>query len=393
MSSSRPVRASSHTTALARRRERVSRWVRGEDRASFVLLVALTLLVFLGTLEYPWIFTAAVFMVPLLLSELLLPPRRTVPFMIFLLAALIVETVAEFPGGIPTRRWVTSVVVLGMAALVLTLQWRRARLGVRGLTGESMLFDLKERISRNGEIPELPAGWRIDVATRSAGGTSFAGDFMVAHREGSQLRLVLVDVSGKGVDAGTRSLLLSGAFGGLLGAVRPQRFLSAANEFLNRQAWDEGFATAIEMTLDLDTGAYEIRVAGHPPAIQFHASSGTWRVHDQAHGPILGVTPVPAFPAMSGQLGSGDALMLYTDGLVERPDAGHLAGHRQAGGGGRALRPARVPGCGRRAGPPAGRHRRRLRADHPAASVTGRRTLAAWTWATCSSSWASSRCC
>lgn len=319
MSSSRPVRTSGHTTALARRRDRAARWVREDDRASFVVLVVLTLLVFLVTLRYPVIFTAAVFMVPLLLSELLLPPRRTVPFVVFLVAALVVETVAEFPDGIPVRRWVTSVIVLAMAALVLTLQWRRARLGVRGLTGESMLLDLKERISRNGELPELPSAWRIDVATRSAGGTSFAGDFMVAHHEKSELRLVLVDVSGKGVDAGTRSLLLSGAFGGLLGAVRPQRFLSAANEFLLRQAWDEGFATAIALDLDLDTGGYEIRVAGHPPAIQFRASSGTWHVHDEVHGPLLGVTSSPEFPAMSGRLGSGDALMLYTDGLVERP--------------------------------------------------------------------------
>ena len=318
MSSSRSVRTS-HTTALGRRRDRVARWARDSDRAAFVVLVALTLVAFLLTLNYPAIFTAAIFMVPLLLSELLLPPRRTVPFIVFLLAALAVETAAEFPDGIPARRWVTSLVFLGMAALVLTLQWRRARLGVRGLTGESMLLDLKERISRNGEMPELPPGWRIDVATRAAGGTSFAGDFMVAHREGSELRLVLVDVSGKGVDAGTRSLLLSGAFGGLLGAVRPQRFLAAANEFLNRQAWDEGFATAIELVLDLGTGDYELRVAGHPPAIQFRASSGTWHVHDETHGPLLGVTSSPEFPPMSGRLGSGDALMLYTDGLVERP--------------------------------------------------------------------------
>jgi serine phosphatase RsbU (regulator of sigma subunit) len=187
------------------------------------------------------------------------------------------------------------------------------------MTGDSMLLDLKERISRNGVIPDLPDGWRVDVATRSAGDTSFAGDFMVAHLEGSRLTLVLVDVSGKGVAAGTRSLLLSGAFGGLLGSVHPASFLPSANEFLNRQAWDEGFATAIQLFLELDTGSYELRVAGHPPAIQFRAGSGLWHVHDETHGPILGVTSAPEFPAITGRLGSGDALMLYTDGLVERP--------------------------------------------------------------------------
>jgi hypothetical protein len=270
-------------------------------------------------LTQPSVFTAAMLMVPLLLSEVVLSPRRAPAFVTFLLVVLALETLLEFPDGIPARRWVTVVIVLIMVVVVLVTQRRRARLGVRGLTGDSMLLDLKERITRNGNIPALPSGWGIDVATRSAGGTSFAGDFMVAHCEGAELRLVLVDVSGKGVDAGTRALLLSGAFGGLLGAVPPAGFLPAANEFLNRQAWDEGFATAIQLYVHLGTGAYEIRVAGHPPAIQFRAGSGLWHVHDEVHGPILGVTSAPEFPAMSGRLGSGDALMLYTDGLVERP--------------------------------------------------------------------------
>jgi hypothetical protein len=297
----------------------VRRWLREDDRGALGLLLLLTVVGVGMMLAYPMYFTAPVLMVPLLLSDLVLSPRRVPAFTAFLLVALGVETFLEFPDGIPARRWVTTVIVLVMALIVLLAAWRRARLGVRGLTGDSMLLDLKDRISRHGVMPELPRGWVVDVATRSAGDTSFAGDFMVAHLSESDLSLVLVDVSGKGVDAGTRSLLLSGAFGGLLGAVRPEEFLPSANEFLNRQAWDEGFATAIQLCLDLGTGAYDIRAAGHPPAIQFRAGSGLWHVHDEVHGPILGVTSAPEFPAMSGRLGLGDALMLYTDGLVERP--------------------------------------------------------------------------
>ena len=61
----------------------------------------------------------------------------------------------------------------------------------------------------------------------------------------------MVDVSGKGEEAGTRALLLSGAFGGLLGALPPAEFLPAANDYLLRQDWDEGFATAVHLSLDL----------------------------------------------------------------------------------------------------------------------------------------------
>ena len=319
MSSPRPVRVAGPTATLSHRREQLRRWLRENDRGAYGLLLFLTLGGAAVMLAFEDYFTAAVLMVPLLLSDVMLGPRKVPSFVGFLFVVLVVETMLEFPDGIPPRRWVTAALVVLMAIVVLVTAWHRARLGVRGLTGDSMLLDLKDRISRHGEIPELPGGWLVDVATRSAGGTSFAGDFMVAHRRGRDLSLVLVDVSGKGVDAGTRALLLSGAFGGLLGAVRPEAFLPSANEFLNRQAWDEGFATAIQLCLDLGTGAYQVRTAGHPPAIQFRAGSGLWQVHDDVHGPILGVAANPEFPAQVGQLGPGDALMLYTDGLVERP--------------------------------------------------------------------------
>lgn len=67
------------------------------------------------------------------------------------------------------------------------------------------------------------------------------------------------------MDAGSRALLLSGAFGGLLGSLPPHGFLPAANGYLLRQDWDEGFATSIHLVLDLESGDYELLSAGHPP--------------------------------------------------------------------------------------------------------------------------------
>jgi serine phosphatase RsbU (regulator of sigma subunit) len=125
-------------------------------------------------------------------------------------------------------------------------------------------------------------------------------------------------VSGKGLDAGTRALLLSGAFGGLIGSVPPERFLPAANQYLLRQEWGEGFATAVYLVLNLSSGAFEVRTAGHPPAAQLHAGSGRWVVQPSA-GPILGVLQQAEFSVATGCLQPGDALLLYTDGLVETP--------------------------------------------------------------------------
>jgi serine phosphatase RsbU (regulator of sigma subunit) len=133
------------------------------------------------------------------------------------------------------------------------------------------------------------------------------------------MEVAVVDVSGKGEAAGTRALLLSGAFGGLLGALPPHQFLLAANDYVLRQGWDEGFATAVHLSLDLATGDYELRTAGHPPAAHRQSGSGRWVVCN-GEGPALGLIEDVAFPPVRGTIRSGDAIMLYTDGVVETPD-------------------------------------------------------------------------
>lgn len=118
--------------------------------------------------------------------------------------------------------------------------------------------------------------------------------------------------------AGSRALLLSGAFGGLLGSLPPHGFLPAANGYLLRQDWDEGFATSIHLVLDLESGDYELLSAGHLPALQLHAGSGRWE-EKSGEGPLLGVYDKAQFDPAKGSLRPGDVLMLFTDGLVEAP--------------------------------------------------------------------------
>jgi len=214
----------------------------------------------------------------------------------------------------------STVVVVASAVILLLTARSRSRLGVQGSRGESMLVDLRTRLEAQGDLPRLPSGWQTDVVLRSAGGGSFSGDFIVAARssDGRWLEVVLVDVSGKGVDAGSRALLLSGAFGGLLGSLSRTEFLPAANAYLLRQEWDEGFATAAHLAVDLTTGDYEVVSAGHPPGAQFVAGTGRWQT-TAAEGPLLGVIPSAEYVPYQGRLDVGDALMLYTDGILEGP--------------------------------------------------------------------------
>lgn len=298
------------------------RWVRLERQISdsdgpavvFLVLLAVGLVVGARIAEDVVPQTSVVF--AMVLASLWLGPRTLPWFVIFCLVG-VVYLAAAGP-EITTVTVVRVLITFAIGLLIILTSFRRMRLGVAGPRGESMFVDLRDRIARQGAIPSLPREWHVESASRSAGGTSFGGDFIVASRafDGSTLELIVVDVSGKGIEAGTRSLLLSGAFGGLASAVGPARFLPDANDYLLRQEWSEGFATAIHLHLCLVSGDFELRKAGHPPALWLHAGSGRWSVLD-SDGPVLGLMPDAEFEVVRGRLLPDDALVMYTDGLVE----------------------------------------------------------------------------
>jgi Stage II sporulation protein E (SpoIIE) len=257
-------------------------------------------------------FSPGVMILPILAGGLLLWPRALRVLFAIVAIALAYDAMQGRAGpGI-----IATIVITGLFADVLART--RAKIGIQGLRGDQMLIELRDRIRAQGRLPALPDGWHSASVLRPAGGASFGGDFLVSACDGKSLEVALVDVSGKGLDAGTRALLLSGAFGGLLGSVPSEQFLSACNAYLRRGATAEGFVTAVHLALDLATGDYVVASAGHPPAAQFEAGSGTWRL-TQARGIVLGiVTDLRSVPE-HGVLRPGDALMLYTDGLVEAP--------------------------------------------------------------------------
>ena len=296
-------------------------------------LVALAFAVgVLARMHTEWV-QASMVTLPLLLGGFLL--RFTAQLFLLLASALVV--VGDSLTSHPSRPAPGTILLVGTTALfVLIMSRERVRLGVRGTKGESMLFDLRERLQAQGKVPQLADGWHIEHALKSAGGQSFAGDFLIAAKscphgncvdgspadadylQSDYLQLGLVDVSGKGLQAGTRALLLSGALGGLLGSVPAGEFLAAANRYLLRQDWDEGFATAVHLVINLKTGDYECYSAGHPPIAQLAAGSGKWSLQDTA-GPALGILADVEYRPSYGKLAPGDGLMLYTDGLIELP--------------------------------------------------------------------------
>ncbi|MBM9459382.1 serine/threonine-protein phosphatase [Nocardioides sp. zg-536] len=300
-----------------------SRWARRPEpsvleNALVAVLLAVVVVICAGVFIAPSTFPVTALNLPLVVGAATLGPRRLVWFGAATLVAVLLAASAQ--EAATARTYGALGITAVMCLLVLTIGITRSPIGAGNRRRTSMLVDLRDRVLAQGEIPTLPEGWLVESAMASAGGASFAGDFVVTtlRDEGRRLELVVVDVSGKGEAAGTRALQLSGAMGGLVTALCPDRFLPAVNGYLLQRAWDEGFATAIHLSLDLHTAEYEVRTAGHPPAVHRHAGSGRWEVLD-SEGPVLGVVQdLPLAPAR-GRLAPGDSLLLYTDGMVEEP--------------------------------------------------------------------------
>jgi hypothetical protein len=315
---SRPLAVGSVARLVRRRWYLAVRRLRESDLVPALALATVSLLIGLVLVNVTALPLVAL-VLPLVIANLVLAPR-TLPWVVVFVLGVVATVVAQ--SEVIDGRRIGGVVVLFLVGLVILVSsFRRTSLGVAGIRGESMLVDLRDRIHHQAKMPALPDTWYAEAEMRSAGGSSFAGDFIVASRShgGRYLQIAVVDVSGKGEQAGARSLLLSGAFGGLLGALDADRFLPAANDYLLRQGWSEGFATAAHVSVDLETGHFELRSAGHPPGVQLRAGSGRWAVHE-AEGPVLGLLAGAQFPPVSGTLQRGDAMLLFTDGLVETPD-------------------------------------------------------------------------
>ena len=196
----------------------------------------------------------------------------------------------------------------------------------RLLAGER--FESQMRLAQEVQrrlLPARPPGTPgYDVAGRSIPTQRIGGDYYdtIEEADGS-LTLVIADVAGKGVAAA----LVMAAFRALLRSVLDAGgSLAAAVGRLNRMLPDSlagvVFVTAFVARLDPATGALRYVNCGHnPPFIVRHTAAGadcaTWL---EAGGPVLGAFAGARFEEGGTWLDPGDALVLYTDGVVESAD-------------------------------------------------------------------------
>ncbi|WP_125773222.1 SpoIIE family protein phosphatase [Antribacter gilvus] len=177
-------------------------------------------------------------------------------------------------------------------------------------------------------LPEaLPGvdGWTVEARYDAAGSGLVGGDWYDAlHLPSGRLALVVGDVTGHGLQAAaTMGQLRTSLRASLVitGSAREsvRRLVEVARWTLPGEV-----ATLTVAVLDPATGVVENVVLGHPPLLVVHPD-GTPEWAAKADAPPLGITQeVPA--ARRLVVPPGGALVLYSDGLIERRDETIKAG-------------------------------------------------------------------
>ena len=180
---------------------------------------------------------------------------------------------------------------------------------------------------------DLPAVAGLTVAARyrpaqqraTVGGDWYDVLVLDEHR----VVLVVGDVVGHGMVAAAAMGRLRTAFQAIARLSNdPGAMLSALSHQV--ESIPDSFCTTVVcVVVDLRTGMMSWCRAGHPPPLVL--AGGRSLLLDERGLPPLGVVPDASPPVHSRQLGTGDVVLLYTDGVIERREESIDDGLRRLG--------------------------------------------------------------
>jgi anti-sigma regulatory factor (Ser/Thr protein kinase) len=169
-------------------------------------------------------------------------------------------------------------------------------------------------------LPDVPG---LRLAARylpGSGEARIGGDWYdaIPLRDG-RVGLVIGDVVGRGIEAAARMAHLQSAVRAYaLEGLRPSLILERMNGFV-QELESRGTATLLLAIVDPDAETVRLASAGHPPPLIVDPDGNSSYAEGPSGNP-LGTSLFPSYDETVMAMPTGSALVLYTDGIVERPD-------------------------------------------------------------------------
>jgi sigma-B regulation protein RsbU (phosphoserine phosphatase) len=171
------------------------------------------------------------------------------------------------------------------------------------------------------KFPPFPDRKEFELHAVNVAAKRVAGDFYdFFFAPSGLLTITIADVAGKGMPAAllmavTRTIIRNLAMEGH----SPAQIIERANTLLVQDITNSMFVTLFLLQYDTKTGKIVYVNAGHPHPYRF-GNNGSPHHFGEVTGAILGVNPNGAdwaFGEREEQLGVGETLLLYTDGVTE----------------------------------------------------------------------------
>ena len=164
--------------------------------------------------------------------------------------------------------------------------------------------------------PRLVRRGDFEIASEIFAVRHLPGDFFTVEETADGVMLVLGDICGKGLAAGmwtTHLVGLVSAHAAVTSA--PEAIAAGVNRDICRLESVVPLASMFLARLDPITGVVRYSSAGHPPAFLLRANGELEKLSDG--GLLLGVMNDASYISGTLELGAGDVLMFYSDGIIE----------------------------------------------------------------------------
>ncbi len=173
--------------------------------------------------------------------------------------------------------------------------------------------------------PDLP-GLEVGDAYESSARVEVGGDvYDYMELADGRLGVVLGDVTGHGIEAAADMAMAKFVFRSLAREhPEPGDFLRSANDVVVGEIAPGKFITMVYLAIDPDTGEIAGAGAGHPPPRIVRADGSIEGL--EVRGLVLGIEPGQNFEEVRRVLEIGEAVVVYTDGVLEARHEGELYG-------------------------------------------------------------------